>query len=617
MMPVKDTVEKLAPTSAPSGSQTISTGKAETGGLRSDAVSLEVPVRVHGSRVTEVMRDVTPHTEPFEEQTSTMIVFPQGGVLKMTTVVSVGQMLVVTNLKSGQDAICRVLKVRAYAETQSYVEVEFTHRQVGYWGVQFLSDPVEAPKKNIPAAVRVPVNPSAAFEAASAPQAPVNKVSAPPVRVSEAANSTSRFVGIGAQEDVQLAATPTLAPRSVPPVPVDFKTRPVESPRQAVAAGSPLSPAPVLPASSAPPVSSVSPVSKVVSPSVEELRGDSGTPAPEPVESEEPVLIFEDSDEPVVDLPVASATSESRTFGDFATRGGTAANDRAGKRAAAREMFGVPLESEKTSSDSERSQNPMLVAVGVALLATIGAGGYFFFHQHAVAPTQTVAPASQQIVPAAPIASAVTQPAQSGAANVVRTPPLRTVTTTPVAPVREQPPVETRQAARSEAPAPASSASVALAAPAVTETHRPSGNVPSLFGALNAHPVASHSAVQDDQAPAIPVAAAAPVENLAVIAQPSVGLPAPPASGKAPRLLSSVAAVYPDFARQRGISGSVVMQATVEPNGAVGAIKVLSGPQPLREAALHALRQWKYEPGKVDGQNAEVDVTVTLHFGGK
>ena len=77
----------------------------QAGHSRADAVSLEVPVKVHGSRVTEVVREITPHTEPFEEQTSTMIVFPQGAVIRMSTAVNVGQMLVVTNLKSRQDAI--------------------------------------------------------------------------------------------------------------------------------------------------------------------------------------------------------------------------------------------------------------------------------------------------------------------------------------------------------------------------------------------------------------------------------------------------------------------------------------------------------------------------------
>src|SRR5579864_7112698 len=69
-----------------------------------------------------------------------MIVFPQGGVVKMATAVVGGQMVVVTNLKSGHDAICRIVKVRPYAEKHCYVEIEFTHRQPGYWGVQFASD---------------------------------------------------------------------------------------------------------------------------------------------------------------------------------------------------------------------------------------------------------------------------------------------------------------------------------------------------------------------------------------------------------------------------------------------------------------------------------------------
>ena len=274
-MPVKDTLEKLIPVAGPSTAQTTAASKPESGGLRSDAVSLEVLVKVHGSRVTEVVRDVTPHTEPFEEQTSTMIVFPQGGVLKMSTAVNVGQMLVVTNLKSGQDAICRVVKVRAYGATQSYVEVEFTHRQVGYWGVQFSSDVVEAPKKPAPVFVpRAPIVPSAAFEA-PAPHThtapPANPVHATPVpaRPADASVAASPFVGLGAQEDVQLAATPTKAARPGPtaPVDLDFKPRVVEVPKQAAQLISPLP-----------------------SPSVEELRGDAQPAAPEPIDTEEPVL---------------------------------------------------------------------------------------------------------------------------------------------------------------------------------------------------------------------------------------------------------------------------------------------------------------------------------------
>src|SRR3984885_8795156 len=129
----------------------------QAGHSRADAVSMEVPVKVHGSRVTEVVREITPHTEPFEEQTSTMIVFPQGAVIRMSTAVTVGQMLVVSNLKSRQDAICRVVKVRTFSNLQGSVEVEFTHKQPGYWNVYFPSDG--------PAPANKPVQPIAAESA--------------------------------------------------------------------------------------------------------------------------------------------------------------------------------------------------------------------------------------------------------------------------------------------------------------------------------------------------------------------------------------------------------------------------------------------------------------------
>ena len=135
----KDSVEAASPVASTPVVQTGAQSKP-TSSLRADALSLEVAVKVHGSRVIEVARGTAPRTEPFEEQTVTMIVFPQGAVLRMATLVNVSQMLVLTNIKTKQDSICRVLKVRPNANQGSYVEVEFTHRQPGYWGVQFPSE---------------------------------------------------------------------------------------------------------------------------------------------------------------------------------------------------------------------------------------------------------------------------------------------------------------------------------------------------------------------------------------------------------------------------------------------------------------------------------------------
>ena len=58
------------------GFATRNAARQAAGHLRSDAVSLEITVRIHGSRVTEVARGVTPRTRSSRRQTSTMIVFP-------------------------------------------------------------------------------------------------------------------------------------------------------------------------------------------------------------------------------------------------------------------------------------------------------------------------------------------------------------------------------------------------------------------------------------------------------------------------------------------------------------------------------------------------------------
>ena len=139
----KETVEATSQTAESAVPRTVAPAPNPTR-QRSEAVSLEIPIKVHGSRVTEVVMGITPHTEPFEEQSTTMIVFAQGGVLKMSTPVTTGQMMVLTNLKTRQDVICRVLKVRNNPNLQSYVEIEFTHPQPGYWGVFFPSDDSES-----------------------------------------------------------------------------------------------------------------------------------------------------------------------------------------------------------------------------------------------------------------------------------------------------------------------------------------------------------------------------------------------------------------------------------------------------------------------------------------
>lgn len=63
------------------------------------------------------------------------------------------------------------------------------------------------------------------------------------------------------------------------------------------------------------------------------------------------------------------------------------------------------------------------------------------------------------------------------------------------------------------------------------------------------------------------------------------------------KIRSKVAPVYPDIARKMSISGVVRMQVVVEPNGTLKEAKVVGGHPLLVNAAMDAVKKWKFEPG--------------------
>jgi TonB family protein len=94
-----------------------------------------------------------------------------------------------------------------------------------------------------------------------------------------------------------------------------------------------------------------------------------------------------------------------------------------------------------------------------------------------------------------------------------------------------------------------------------------------------------------------------------------VALPARPKSELVPAtLISRTAPVYPSMARQMGISGAVLMTVTISPKGTVTAVQVISGAPQLRQAAVSAVRQWRYKPAMLNGQPAESAAEVQINF---
>jgi protein TonB len=58
----------------------------------------------------------------------------------------------------------------------------------------------------------------------------------------------------------------------------------------------------------------------------------------------------------------------------------------------------------------------------------------------------------------------------------------------------------------------------------------------------------------------------------------------------------------------------VVLQATISKNGGVGALRVISGPAMLRQAALDSVKSWRFRPYMLDGEPVEVDTQVNVSF---
>ncbi len=75
---------------------------------------------------------------------------------------------------------------------------------------------------------------------------------------------------------------------------------------------------------------------------------------------------------------------------------------------------------------------------------------------------------------------------------------------------------------------------------------------------------------------------------------------------------------YPDFARNAGIEGEVIVRAEVFEDGSVGAVEIVkslqSGPGGLDEAAIQAVKQWTFIPAKNQGKPVAVWVTFPISF---
>ena len=84
---------------------------------------------------------------------------------------------------------------------------------------------------------------------------------------------------------------------------------------------------------------------------------------------------------------------------------------------------------------------------------------------------------------------------------------------------------------------------------------------------------------------------------------------------KAPVLTKEVKPKYTASALQRGVQGSVEVEAIVKADGHVGDVTVTRSLDPeLDEQAVNALKEWEFRPGTKDAKPVDVQVQIEMTF---
>jgi TonB family protein len=83
---------------------------------------------------------------------------------------------------------------------------------------------------------------------------------------------------------------------------------------------------------------------------------------------------------------------------------------------------------------------------------------------------------------------------------------------------------------------------------------------------------------------------------------------------KTPTKIKDVRPIYPAIAQAARAQGTVVLEATIGPDGKVADTRVVRSVPLLDQAAIDAVRQWEYTPTRVKGKAVPVVMTITINF---
>jgi TonB family protein len=675
------------------------TGSAPAAGTKPQPAAAEIPVTVNGARAVAG----SDKREPFSENTQTVLVFLNGAVIRLSSPVSPGQLLFLTNGATKKEVVCQVTKSKSYSSASGYVELEFTEASPVFWGMRFPSSGTAA---NLSSAVRLaaPVPTTTKLVEEKVAETRTETLPAPTAAIAIPSNDT-KTVPLQTTGPTQPApAVPTDKPTESQPVsavheqnvPVALKIPTLsefltqegsgaalkgpEKPRSGAAERNAAEDIKhlqkalrkqdeVAKATPSEPEKKISLTSLLVPGAAREnpAPGSSSfdfgadevkipewlaplarnssiiSTAPEskaPAAHEMDVKPFETNRTLAESAEPSSASSDSNEHHGRALHSEEPGADDSENRQALFTLsgdgpspnFGSSLALDEKSGEGAAKGLGAGLKFGLlaaTVLLAAGGGWYWYSSQvREVSASGGVTAARQVAVPAAATTSASEAPdaiakAKSGLA-----------TSTPGAETNRNP-VNSKnlrnENKESESPAAAFSKPAAnehnLEQPSLppAKSIEEAAKKPSLGNVHLGAPLLGRSAGSDSGAVAAPAfnSDAVPGDDIshANLLPSNAKQPSAPAAPlqvggdvKTATLLSSVAPLYPQMARNQRLSGDVKIDALIGADGRVSSMKVISGPALLHQAAVDAVRQWKYRAATLNGQQVPMHLTVTVQF---
>lgn len=627
-------------------------------------VAVEIPITVNGARTVAG----SDKREPFSETTQTVLVFGSGAVIRLAAAVGPGQLLFVTNEKSKREVVCQVVKSKQNGSAGGYVELKFTEPAADFWGVRIpgvastqpgvtasvteISGaplPTKSLEQKLSELQSVPASaltPKVAAENARSveikPAVAVAETMAVPVPTGNPGLETKETK---TAQVIPMPVQPSAPPiTSVPKVPTlsEFLTHGengVEMNHGKPKPGKtdPVSDSPFPKAeTSVPQRASLASSLPENAPTLSTALQITQNPAPGSLSFD---LAAEEVKIPSWLEPLArnsasssgNATEEGigiEPLGlegqDASASGGqpqTESSEDGGVLTIASEgrapNFGSSLALGSQSGETQSSgKGWKIVAAIIVLLLGAAAVWYWYVNQPPKVSASGNRDAAEGLesVPA-PVSNTDSSAHESPARSSV----VPSVARTTAQPIPSEPGLS---ASANTRPPFANSAKTARSEASPEIPVEEPAKKPALGEVHLAAPVVSHNRAAQENGVADPglaingVAGGAPT-GLNMLSSNSKEPAAPIAVGgevKPAKLLSSVPPVYPQMARTQRLSGDVTLDASIDAAGHVSATRVISGPTLLHQAAIDAVKQWKYQPATLNGQATAMHLTVTVQF---